>query len=240
MPRTTLFFIAMLCCVGLRAQISPTMINKPDAPLQFVSITSNFTDFLHGVTLKNVSNKPITSFQLGIIMSVPTGCGPTEAFSPERRFPSDRVGALAPGQSIATKDYGFSPKEVLDFTSANLGRIAQTQLAIVHVEFFDGTSWNTAPYRGTYDIAAMRANAELHCSNSTKAKLARAAIKCTLPAQSADQFASPDGSKPQTFKCVASDNQVCAVAGDGQSCTASFCTGGCPSQTCCGSLALCP
>lgn len=158
-----ILFLAAMQTV--QAQIAPSMVNLSNAPIKLVSITSTVGDFLSSVKLTNVSNKTVVSFQLGVIMSVPEGCGPTEAYSAAQLMQLDAVN-VEPGAKIQTASYRFAPKVVNDFGKENNASVVHTQLAVVKVEFKDGTSWAGTHSGNIYDPGLMSKNAAVQCVKS--------------------------------------------------------------------------
>jgi hypothetical protein len=166
--------LSLLACSAF-GQIVPAMINPVGTPLQLVSINSNFTDFLNVVTVKNISDRQIASFQLGIIMSVPNGCGPKQIFGSERLMQPDRV-VIARNATAETRKYGLAPGDIQMFGAANEARVVHTQLAVVRVDFSDGGSWFYPRAGKIYDESLMTRDAQLQCSNTVKARLTQASV----------------------------------------------------------------
>jgi hypothetical protein len=150
---------ATLCAQGITV---PRMVNPADAPLYIISTNSNLTDFLNTVTFKNVSGRKITSFQLGIIMSVPAGCGPNQVFGAERLMQADRI-VIDPNANAETYRYGFGPSDVEAFAAEARARVVQTQFTVVHVDFSDGGHWSYPRTGKIYDEALMAKDAEVQC-----------------------------------------------------------------------------
>lgn len=174
MPKLIVSLIALAVSIAAAGQsprgiTGPRMINPPGSPLLITSVTMDLTDALKTVTLKNVSGNTITSFQLGVIMAIPSACGPKEAFSPERVMQADRV-SIQPGATAQTNDYRFSFSEISSFAAASKASDVQTQVAVVHVSFADGTEWNLPSHTGTYDNSVMASIAKLHCGQSEPLK----------------------------------------------------------------------
>jgi hypothetical protein len=210
------------------------MVNAPDAPVRLVSITSSLDDFLKNVTTKNVSDKTVRSFQLGVVLSVPQGCGESEVFGNEEVQRIDSVN-LAPGVSVQTQDYKFEPKRVSDFRVGNHGDVAESQLTVIRVDFVDGSSWSISRTGPIYDIRLLGRVAELRCSKSPEAVLARSKASCDS-LLAASPLASGGGTG---YICVGAPDQSCSNQDGGKSCISSICTGGlCPAQTC--SCPTCP
>jgi hypothetical protein len=170
MPKTFCWKAIGLLIFALSANFAsaenpPAMVNAPDAPVKLVSITSTLSDFLSVVTTRNVSSKVVKSFQLGIIMSVPQGCGPVEVFGEEQVQPIDRVD-LAAGESVQTKSYRLAPESIHAFGIKNHADLVQSQLTVVRVDFADGTSWSVARSAPIYDVKLLVRTAAIQCSES--------------------------------------------------------------------------
>ncbi len=146
---------------------SPRMINPPDSPLWITSITMNLTDALQTVTIRNVSGHTISSFQLGVIMAVPPTCGPKENFSRERVMQADRI-TLQPGATTQTHDYRLLLTEIASFGIINKASDVQTQVAVIRVNFADGSVWKMPAHAGIYDSGVMASNAKLRCGQDAK------------------------------------------------------------------------
>jgi hypothetical protein len=232
MFRAIVFSFTLMISLGAGAQVAPAMINHQNSPLWITSITSTMTDMLQTVEVKNVSDRPIRSYQLGLIMTVPAACGPREVVGPERLMQLDRV-SVPVGAKAKSVDYRLAPKEIEQFGFQNVGRSVHSQIAVVHVEFDDGGSWTIESHpHEPYDRQIMIGDGELACSYSSKAVLERAAVlKRCSNSRVLSLLGPEDGG--QTYSCAASTtNEQCAVGEGGQSCTSSFCNGGCAYQTC--------
>lgn len=219
-----LLALAVAPSFGL-SQIVPTMVNAPDTPVRLVSINSKIEDFLSEVTTKNVSEKTVKSFQLGVIMSVPSGCGPEEAYGKEIVLRIDRVN-LAPGVSVQTEKYGLKPGDVGAFQLMHHADQVHTQLAVIRADFEDGTNWAITRAGPVYDSGLMSRDAALQCAKGPEAALIRSRVSCIHPDAS-----SPDAARG--YICVAGVTQACTNNADGGSCLSTICNGGlCPDQTC--------
>jgi hypothetical protein len=138
----------------------PIMINLPQSPLHFISIKSTLTDFLHEVTVTNVSGKEIVNFQLGLIMTIPSACGPKEVIAPQQLMLPDDVD-IEPGAQDTTTNYRYYLTDVARFMQQNHARGVITQLTVVQVDFADGTSWSLHRDSPVYDEHQWKQEASL-------------------------------------------------------------------------------
>ncbi|WP_157439741.1 hypothetical protein [Terracidiphilus gabretensis] len=212
------------------AQHLPSLVNSTGAPLQVVSITGTRADFLSVVTTQNSSGKAIVDFQLGMIMAVPQECGPEETYSNELKLPIDRV-AIQPGAQAQTRDYGVAPNDISTFENDHAAKFVHSQLAVIRVDFADGTNWSITRTSPIYDQKLMTRDAELQCSNKPSAVLARTNLSC---AHLVISQAKPDGVYGY-YSCATGAGQVCSNASNALSCTNTVCSGNggyYPDQTC--------
>jgi len=221
--------VALICFSSAltgRAQASPSMVSLPDTPLKLVSTTGTATDFLSSVTVRNVSNRRVKSFQLGIIMAVPAACGPNEFFAPEQVFRTDWVG-LNPGDLAQTSDYLFSPKTVSNFAKDHFSNVVNTQIAVVRVDFVDGSSWTFSRTGKIYDSDLYQKDAQLRCLKVKPAELLAKASCAKLKRVGND----PGGA---FYTCGSGSGQICQNSNNGSSCTNSICSSAdtCPDQSC--------
>ena len=165
--RKALFLLALSSGLGtvVQAQVVPAMVNLPETPLQFVSITSDAGDYMETATLKNVSNREISSFQIGLIMSIPAGCAPAPELGAEQAFRVDRL-IVPAGQTAITHNYGLSPQKIRAFDKSRMGRIVLSQIAVTSVTFSDGALWRASRDGQVYDDSSIERMAQMDCSSS--------------------------------------------------------------------------
>jgi hypothetical protein len=125
-----IFAILLLATATMASAQIPVMINTSESPLHIISTTAVLTDFLHEVKVQNVSGKKITGFQLGVIMTVPSGCGPKEVIAPQQLLSPDSMD-IAPGATGTTQSYRFTPASVRSFEQEYHAREVLTQLTVV-------------------------------------------------------------------------------------------------------------
>lgn len=162
----SLLLIAVSAAVA-SAQVTPAMVNAPAAPLALVSTTADLGDFLSAVTLRNVSGKAVSRFQLGYIKIVAAGCGPVAVVAPEERFAVDRV-AVESGAEVVTRSYRLAPGVIQSFGQEHGATDVQTQLAVVSVWFADGSTWSFPRTSRVYDERNVAQNAALRCGTLPK------------------------------------------------------------------------
>lgn len=217
--------------IGSRVQQpGPSIVNPVGTALQINAITSTTDDFVHSVVVTNTGNQTIVGFKIGMIMSVPKQCGPSEFNSPEVILREDRT-SIAPGKQETRFDYGVRPQSFLSFREQHSATVVRAQMAVVQISFADGSQWNLPTPSKTFDDARLETDGELSCSMSSKAVLARAKLKCNVQI-------SPDANGGNYFTCGNASSQICANSGDAKSCTTYFCSdepgSGCPNQNCVG------
>ena len=212
-------------------QITPAIVNSATSPIQLVSINSTVDDFLHEVTVKNASSRPVTSFRLGLITAIPSGCGTREIFNAEQILRNDEV-QLPPAEYMKTVDYTLSPASFVRFASDNLG-VVLSQLTVVHVQFSDGSTWDFPKSGKSYDDALLSANATMQCVHSSRAGFSqvKASLRCGGGWIKTAQT-NPD--RISGYQCTSGSQQSCTNSNDGLTCTSSICQSGagCPQQTC--------
>lgn len=165
--RKTLLLFAFSFGLGTVAQgqLIPAMVNLPETPLQFVSITSSLNDYMEKVVLKNVSGREISSFQIGLIMAIPAPCSSTPDFGDERAFQVDQL-VVPAGQTAIAHNYGLSPQTITAFDKSGMGRIVLSQIAVTSVTFSDGNRWQASRNGQTYDDSSIERTAKMYCSAS--------------------------------------------------------------------------
>ena len=160
---------ATVCAqTAARGQIMPIMVNLGQSPLALVSITSDQNDTLQAVTVRNVSNREIREFKLGLFSGVPAACGGQPASFSEREFGWELISDLKPG-SVHTSNNFRVPHQVAPLTATIV-----PQLAVVAVRFSDGGTWFASrQHESPFDAAGFERQGELLCSISPAAVKAR-------------------------------------------------------------------
>jgi hypothetical protein len=216
-------------------QLIPAMVNLPQTPLQFVSINSDAGDYMEAATLKNVSGREISSFQIGLIMSIPAPCAPTPEFGAERVLRVDRV-IVPAGQTAITHDYGVSPLTIKSFDKSGMRRIVLSQISVTSVTFSDGGSWQSSRDGRAYDDASIERMAKMYCSATVAGGSSREqpSAKCGKGLKTVSlSIAEPGPLDTQSFNCVCDNGYGCSVSQDDKSCLSTLCSGDfCQNQIC--------
>ncbi len=213
----------------VQGQLIPSMVNLPATPLRFVSITSSAKDYMEKVVVKNVSDREISSFQIGMLMAIPSPCSPTPDFGAEQSFQVDRI-VVPVGGTATAHNYGLSPQTITSFDKSGTGRIVLSQIAVTSVTFTDGTSWQASRDGQMYDDSEVKQAAAKYCSASI-ASVDYQQLKSNCNKSPELQLA---GFPIQSFNCVCGTGYGCQVSADDMSCTTSQCAGNqfCQNQQC--------
>jgi hypothetical protein len=147
------------------AQSLPHPVTLYGAPMQIIAVRGTQSDFLNTVTARNVSGKEISAFQIGVIMAAPKGCDSHIIPGKELRFPLERT-AIPPGAQVQTQNYRLAPEDVAAFGKKHSvpAMNVLSQLAVIRVEFTDGTSWSLARSGPIYDRDLLSSDAAAQCS----------------------------------------------------------------------------
>jgi hypothetical protein len=212
------------CSLIAHGQIAPMMVNQSGSPIQFVSVTSSLSDLMENVKVKNVSRQRVSSFQIGLLMSIPSPCATSSVYGDQRLFRVDKVN-VGPGQEQATEHYLLYPSIINDFDTHGKARAVISQIAITSVTYSDGSTWQNTRSGHTYDDRQANAEATVLCSNDHASIDLRAKSKAACEAKRKGTLSLVGLGEPTTlgFDCAADTGYSCAVGGSGTSCTSAFC-----------------
>jgi hypothetical protein len=134
--------------VGYPAQPEPTIgisvyaASQPDAPLQVQGFQETSKPYLHmKIVVRNVTDKPITAFQLAAAMRTDCSVNPDNPTSYlGLRFEPNGV---APHSTAESKEslVNLAPLVVLAGEKDAKAGYLHVQVGVIEVRFVDGTSW---------------------------------------------------------------------------------------------------
>jgi len=226
MRRLFVFFAAFTnICL---AQTSPSIVNTVSGPIQVVSTVARPNDMISEMSIRNSSSLKISQIRIGLIISIPLGCGEIEYTSREhtRSMSVD----LSPNATVTLKDIHVSPKAMAKLQRSRRATSLVSQIAIVGATYSDGSTWALARNGKSYNDEKLQKEASLRCiTNKSKLSIADSTScgpgKLVLAGQST-------GYNGQYYTCVASADQYCT--NNVSSCTNTACptAAGCPAQMC--------
>jgi hypothetical protein len=142
--------VSLLGCIALsavaaganvRAVFPVVFAPQKDAPVRIVSLTQTLTDTLSEVTVKNFSDKPVSSYQLGWVVLLPNGCSRIPTKPLVTLAPVEEI-AIAPGETATTGHYRLWFKQLHDLAYRQQATLVHVQVGVVSVKFTDGSSWS--------------------------------------------------------------------------------------------------
>lgn len=139
-----------------RVTVSGIYVTQTSAPVQITRLTKTLEDQLATVTVTNKSEKTVTGLRLGWAVGIPQSCS-TSLTAPEvtrQLAPPDRV-QLNPNESATTRAYGLLTENLVANARQRNAVLIDVQVAVVEVNFGDGSTWSAAfPGDGMFDAAA--------------------------------------------------------------------------------------
>jgi hypothetical protein len=242
--KSTKLLLMLACAATVHASgkvaISTMPVIQQDAPAQILSVQKTLENQVAGIVLKNTSDRPISSVQIGWAVDVPAGCASVPVGTQVDRRTSPV--AIAPNATATLKDLGPYTNDVVEKAHSENASLISVEVAVIGVDFADGTRWTSSlPLDQTFDKAQVDYLSH-RCSNGKLVANATAGTCTAAPALTASSTPAVSSSSenlnpvPQDtcyFICVGTPQHVYCANGV-QHCNITICSNpsACPNQQC--------
>lgn len=161
-----------------------TLVNSKDSPIYIVSVTGSNRHLVSSVHIKNVTDRVISSFTLGMVPLIPPGCGARPSVGQEETVDSTTTAVFNPSQTEEVSVFGSEIVKMDAFAKQGKAALVNIQLAVVSASFADGGSWRRTMDGTVYDKELETKDGAVMCNLGHVSDLVAACPKVNRSMQS--------------------------------------------------------